>query len=605
MWELTEIMRQTGAERDFAIALNTIGEDGPAGLSDRQIKLFNTRIVTDVEVIPARAIYLFHSNKLVNDRNYRKITSMEGETYECTAVDTLVGKSSDLSKAKVELERVKTKPTDDTNGMPYNLKLKVGCKYMITSNIDVEDGLVNGCSGILKNIVPKYQDENANSKILKYKRLWFDFVDTNIGVKARNNRNNKKFYETDYLINDKKNLVNNNWTPFDFNESVIHVSNILDLYFKIERIQYQLVPCESLTIHKSQGQTYTSVALGLDKAMTNSLLYVGLSRVTTLKELYLLNDISILPAKYRKMTREQKKELVKEDNNKCKVKQHMKLLRTIPSRQMKNRYPFMLSDYRPIINQNNLTFMFQNIQSWNSKKLEMLKADQGFQNSDLIMFISTGLKPNFAGNTTWPTYEKIYHSHSPYHTHSNGMLAFLKENKTVFSKIKAHNAHKRNFSFEHVGSDITELCVIRYKPRKDFAVYICMVYNHPQATFRDLIKKIQAVLIEAEYIDDWGTATRTPNRGLIIVGDFNIDFNKSPKLLSEFETNLTVKVDRSIMNTPTRMTSDGTKSQLDWLFHNVEETKVMKISTHVYETWLSDHKPIFAQIQIEGCFGRV
>jgi hypothetical protein len=597
MWELTEIMRQTGTEKDFAIALNKIGEDGPVGLRDNQIEMFNSRIVVDEATIPPRAIFLFHTNQLVNERNARKIAGMPGQLYTCTAIDTLVGKSSDHPKARVELEKVKTKPIDDTNGMPYQLKLKIGCKYMITSNIDVEDGLVNGCSGILMNIVPRLHQE-GNGNILQFKRLWFDFIDPNIGVKARNKKENKNFFKTDYLITDNRSLVNHNWTPFDYNECVIHVSNILDLYFKIERIQYQLVPCESLTIHKSQGQTYTSVALGLNKAMTNALLYVGLSRVTTLNELYLINDTSILPDKYRNMSKSQKKKVVVEYNKTNNVKIQMNTLRTTPSRQMTNRYPFMCSDYRPIVNQFNFTIMFQNIQSWNSVKCAMLNSDHGFQNADLIMFVSTGLRPNYSGNTDFPTYKELYHSHSPGYSHSNGMLAYVKDNKVNFTSIKGHNADPNTFSFERGTSDTTEICVIRYTPRKHMTIYICMLYNHPQATLTNLIKRVQKVLKDAGYIDTWEEGAR--KRGLIIVGDFNIDFNSELKQLNEFETNLMVKVDKQIWETPTRMTSDGTKSQIDWLFHNFDGTTEIRINTHVYETWLSDHKPIFSQIKMEG-----
>jgi hypothetical protein len=606
MWELTEIMRQTGSQKDFAIALNKIGEDGPVGLKDQQISLFNTRIVTQEETIPARAIFLFHTNKLVNDRNFRKISSMPGEEYICTAIDSLVGKNADMPKAKAELEKAKTKLIDDTNGMPYELKLKIGCKYMITSNIDVEDGLVNGCSGILMNVVPRLQEDyHTNHKILKYKRLWFDFIDPNIGAKARNKKDNQKYFQSDILITDRAQLVSSNWTPFDYNESVIHVSNILDLYFKIERIQYQLVPCESLTIHKSQGQTYTSVALGLDKAMTNALLYVGLSRVTTLNELYLIKDISILPEKYRNMSKNQKKKVVDEYNKTNPVKIQMNTLRTTLSRQMINRYPFMCSDYRPLINENNFTIMFQNIQSWSSPKMAMLKADRGFQNSDLIMFVSTCLKPGYRGDTMWPSYEKIYHTHSPHYSHSNGMLAFLKDNKRTFARIMAHNADPNSFSFERETSDTTEICVFKYKTRHDLSIFICVLYNHPQSIFVNLIKRVQHALVEAGYIDDWESGSkRGSKKGLIIVGDFNIDFNKAPKTLMDFETNLMVKVDKTIMDKPTRMTPDGTKSQIDWLFHNFEETTRLRITTHVYESWLSDHKPIFAHIIIEGNFQR-
>jgi hypothetical protein len=39
--------------------------------------------------------------------------------------------------------------TKDFNGLPTKLELKIGIKYMVTLNINVEDGLVNGNCGIL------------------------------------------------------------------------------------------------------------------------------------------------------------------------------------------------------------------------------------------------------------------------------------------------------------------------------------------------------------------------------------------------------------------------------------------------------------------------
>ncbi|GFU01977.1 uncharacterized protein TNCV_1524601 [Trichonephila clavipes] len=40
----------------------------------------------------------------------------------------------------------------ESGGLPYSLKLAFGYPYMITMNLDVEDGLVNGAIGTLKNI---------------------------------------------------------------------------------------------------------------------------------------------------------------------------------------------------------------------------------------------------------------------------------------------------------------------------------------------------------------------------------------------------------------------------------------------------------------------
>lgn len=48
----------------------------------------------------------------------------------------------------------------ETDGLPYLLPLAEGYPYMITSNIDVADGLVNGAMGVLPHI--EHQQSNVD-----------------------------------------------------------------------------------------------------------------------------------------------------------------------------------------------------------------------------------------------------------------------------------------------------------------------------------------------------------------------------------------------------------------------------------------------------------
>ena len=66
----------------------------------------------------------------------------------------------------------------DKYGLQDMLKLKVGLKYMITSNIDVPDGLFNGAVGILMQI-----DINKDPK---ESRVWLEF-DSKTGINTRKN----------------------------------------------------------------------------------------------------------------------------------------------------------------------------------------------------------------------------------------------------------------------------------------------------------------------------------------------------------------------------------------------------------------------------------
>ncbi|CAF4785616.1 unnamed protein product, partial [Rotaria sp. Silwood2] len=73
-------------------------------------------------------------------------------------------------------------------------------------------------------------------------------------------------------------------------EPVTRQINTRSTNFKVERKQFPVVPCEAMTIYKSQGGTYEKVVVNLKKGMTRSELYVACSRATKATGLYLIGD---------------------------------------------------------------------------------------------------------------------------------------------------------------------------------------------------------------------------------------------------------------------------------------------------------------------------
>jgi len=59
---------------------------------------------------------------------------------------------------------------------------------------------------------------------------------------------------------------------------------------RIDRKQFPVVPAEAITIHKSQGATYSKVAVHLKRGIKLASLYVGCSRATSASGLLLLGD---------------------------------------------------------------------------------------------------------------------------------------------------------------------------------------------------------------------------------------------------------------------------------------------------------------------------
>ena len=147
---------------------------------------------------------------------------------------------------------------------------------MMTMNLNVEDGLVNGACGQLIMIdYGKLQKTNETVPC----RLWIKFNEEETGRKARANFHN--------VMRNKN--IDPSLTPI---ESVTRQINTRSTNFKVERKQFPLVPCEAMTIYNSQSGTYEKVAVNLKKGMTRSELYVACSRATKASGLYLIGDFA-------------------------------------------------------------------------------------------------------------------------------------------------------------------------------------------------------------------------------------------------------------------------------------------------------------------------
>jgi len=60
-----------------------------------------------------------------------------------------IGKKSDREALKLKAQNLTPQQSD---GLPYETRLQVGAVYFISTNINVEDGLFNGATGVLKKI---------------------------------------------------------------------------------------------------------------------------------------------------------------------------------------------------------------------------------------------------------------------------------------------------------------------------------------------------------------------------------------------------------------------------------------------------------------------
>ena len=69
----------------------------------------------------------------------------------------------------------------------------------------------------------------------------------------------------------------------------------------LNEYNFEIVESEAMPIQKSQYQTYQRVGIGLTNSMTRALLYVAMSRVTSINNLYLFGLPSIQAEKFQKL----------------------------------------------------------------------------------------------------------------------------------------------------------------------------------------------------------------------------------------------------------------------------------------------------------------
>jgi len=139
MFELKTIMRQQDS-RSFAELLNRLRE-GNHTADDLQI--LHSRIMTsDGAEYPTSAQHLFKTNAKVDLHNISIFETSSESKCIVHSVDSVVGAVSDDMATHI----LCMIPSDarKTAQLPPILPLAVGCRYEISLNISVTDGLVNG-----------------------------------------------------------------------------------------------------------------------------------------------------------------------------------------------------------------------------------------------------------------------------------------------------------------------------------------------------------------------------------------------------------------------------------------------------------------------------
>ena len=118
----------------------------------------------------------------------------------------------------------------------------------MTLNDDVQDGVVNGATGLLKKIVYGTKSHYLE-RVPCY--LWIEFDDSTVGTDERAKSQHRYVRDSTIQIN---------WTPIGLDTRRFQRGKAVSFYGIVRKQFPFIVPFEDITIHKNHGDTYDCVA---------------------------------------------------------------------------------------------------------------------------------------------------------------------------------------------------------------------------------------------------------------------------------------------------------------------------------------------------------
>ncbi|XP_069125440.1 uncharacterized protein [Argopecten irradians] len=138
--ELTEIVRQKG-DPEFAEILSRIRV---GQIEDQDVTDLHLLENTDTATFPSDVVHLFFTNKQTTDYNEAKLHSFDTPFITVLAQDSKMDLYTNSSQLTITNNNIY-----ETGNLPSQLQLAVGCRFMLTKNIDIADHLVNGATGVV------------------------------------------------------------------------------------------------------------------------------------------------------------------------------------------------------------------------------------------------------------------------------------------------------------------------------------------------------------------------------------------------------------------------------------------------------------------------
>jgi hypothetical protein len=438
------------------------------------------------------------------------------------AVDKIIGlniSESTKNQVKFNLQEFADKfEHRKTKGLPKSLRFVIGMRYMVTTNLDVDDGLFNGAVGKLKFL------EISNQRL---EAVYLEFDDSSVGGKARESRK--------LII--KHNKLPDTWTPIIKQKLTFRVTRNKT---QVCRQQFPLVEAEATTFHKSQGRSLNQVVIQTTTItrmrLSLQMLYVGLSRATTLNGLYIVGDLNIPTP----------------TQDELKALGELEKLRLSPL--------ILKFAHLAVPNHNYIQLISFNIQSVNAH-LETIKADGVFKLSDMIML-----------QETWTANDLAYHIPEFNEIVRNNFPTPAARGTMIYAAEKYLNSINNARCFEFSSNQKIEITACSVG-----CMHIINIYRHP-----DTSKSLENLENALQPLNDY-----LYENNVLIFGDFNYDLSGPNEMENFF-----LKFGLKLLSPRNSTTNVGTT--IDGIFGRLVD---YDYRCDIYESYVSHHKPLIIQVR--------
>ena len=106
---------------------------------------------------------MFAESKPAKEHNETQLNTLHTQLILIDAIDEI---PKDIVLSQSQIDAIKQRKMSETGNLESQLKLKIGAQVMLTSNLDIDDRLVNGLVGTVKQI--KYKNNEVSVVYVKF-----------------------------------------------------------------------------------------------------------------------------------------------------------------------------------------------------------------------------------------------------------------------------------------------------------------------------------------------------------------------------------------------------------------------------------------------------